>query len=70
MSTKINLVPFVPHGGMTQIASKLGISLQAVSKALKSGRPGNSAVQEALRMAKESGAIEAAQTLATIPQSS
>jgi DNA-binding phage protein len=68
MPTKINLVPFVPHGGMTKIASKLGVSLQAVSKALKSGRPGNPAVQEALRMAKESGAIEAAQILATIPQ--
>ena len=67
MSSKINITPFVPHGGMTQIANKLGMSLQAVSQALKNGRPGNRAVQEALRMAKDSGAIEAAQTLATIP---
>ena len=57
----------LPHGSVSEIAKKLGISSPAVSQALKDGRPGSRVVQEALRMAKESGALEAAQTLASLP---
>ncbi|MGI4867487.1 MAG: hypothetical protein ACRYFZ_26445 [Janthinobacterium lividum] len=67
-ATGQNIRSFVPYGGVKKIAAKLGITQQAVSLALKAGKPSHAAVQEALRMAKESGAIEAAQTLATIPQ--
>jgi DNA-binding phage protein len=68
MTSKINVSGLVPHGGMKKIAEKLGITSQAVSLALKAGKPSHPAVQEVLRMAKESGAIEAAQILATLPQ--
>lgn len=67
MSSKNKLASLVPHGEMSKIADKLGITKQAVSLALKAGKPSHPAVQEALRIAKDSGAIEAAQTLATIP---
>lgn len=56
----------LPHGSLGVIAKKLGISGSAVSQALKDGKPSSRVVQEALRMAKESGALEAAQTLATL----
>ena len=67
MSSKNNISQLVPYGGMKKIAEKLGITSQAVSLALKGGKPGNRVVQEALKMAKESGALEAAQTLASLP---
>lgn len=62
-----NLKHLLPYGSISAIAKKLGISGPAVSQALKDGRPGSPAVQEALRIAKESGALEAAQTLASLP---
>jgi len=58
-----NLKGLLPHGALGEIAKKLGISGSAVSQALKDGRPGSRVVQEALRMARESGALEAQQTL-------
>ena len=58
-----NLKQLLPHGAVGAIAKKLGISGPAASKALKDGKPGSRVVQEALRMAKESGALEAQQTL-------
>jgi predicted transcriptional regulator len=61
-----NIKRLLPHGSIKTIADKLGISGPAVSQALKEGKPGSRVVQEALRMAKESGAIEAAQTLSTL----
>lgn len=59
----------VGYGGVKAIAEKLGISQGATSAALKRGRPGNPAVVEALRLAKENGGLEAAQTLATLKSS-
>ena len=66
MDAANNLRHLLPHGGATTIAAKLGISCSAVSQALRTGRPSSRVVQEALRMAKESGALEAAQTLNTL----
>jgi hypothetical protein len=54
------------RGDMTAIGQKLGLSRQAVSLALAEGRPGHPAVIEAMRMARESGALEAAQGMATL----
>lgn len=65
-TSKQNIKHLLPLGSIAAIAKKLGISPPAVSQALKAGRPGNRVVQEALRMAKESGALEAAQVLATL----
>jgi DNA transposition AAA+ family ATPase len=56
----------LPHGSVTILARKFGISTPAVSKALKDGKPSSRVVQEALRMAESSGALAAAQTLATL----
>ena len=67
MTQKSRLGLMVGYGGAKAIANKLGLSQGAVSAALRRGSPGHPAVQEALRMARESGAIEAAQTLATLP---
>jgi len=63
---EINLKQMLPYGAMSVIAKQLGISTPAVSRALKIGRPGSRVVQEALRMAKESGGIAAAHTLASL----
>jgi hypothetical protein len=57
------LVDLLPHGSIQLIAHKLGIGKQAVSKALRKQRPGHPAVVEALRMARASGALDAAQEL-------
>ena len=62
-----NLKRLLPHGSSVAIAKKLGISTAAVSQALREGRPNSRVVQEALRMAKDSGSLEAAQTLASLP---
>ena len=63
-ATSQNLKRLLPHGSLGVIAKKIGISTAAVGQALKDGRPGHRAVQEALRMAKESGALTTAQYLA------
>ena len=62
----INIKRLLPYGSLSVIAKKLGVSIASVSQALKEGKPGNRAVQEALRVAKECGALEAAKTLASI----
>jgi hypothetical protein len=54
------------RGDMTAIGVKLGVSRQAVSLALAEGRPGHPAVIEAMRIARESGALEAAQDMASL----
>lgn len=51
---------------MSAIANKLGTSCAAVSQALKRGKPGNRIVQEAVRMAQESGALATAEALACL----
>ncbi len=63
---KTDLRRLLPYGGMSALAKELDISRQAVSEALAAGRPGNKVVQAALRMARESGSLEAAQDLATL----
>lgn len=63
---QINLKRLLPRGSISAIAKSLGISGPAVSQALKNGKPGSRVVQEALRMAKDSGALEAAQIIATL----
>jgi len=62
-----SLAALLPHGSIQKIADTLGIGKQAVSKALRKQRPGHPAVVEALRLAHESGAFEAARDLATLP---
>ena len=65
-----SIAELLPHGSIQLIADKLGLGKQAVSKALRKQRPGHPAVVEALRMAHESGAFEAARDLRTlVPQS-
>lgn len=61
-----NIRHFIPHGGMTLIAQKLGISRQAVSQALKAAKPSNPIVQEAIKMAQDSGTVDTARVLAAI----
>ena len=61
-----SLAELLPHGSIQQIATKLGLGKQAVSKALRRQRPGHPAVLEALRMAHESGAFAAARDLAVV----
>lgn len=56
----------LPHGAVAAIAKKMGITSAAVSQALKKGRPSSPVVLEALRIVKESGAIEAEKTLAAL----
>lgn len=62
----LNLSHMVGYGGVKTIAEKLGLSQGAASAALRRGSPGHPVVREALRMAEESGALSAAQTLATL----
>jgi predicted transcriptional regulator len=62
-----NLKRLLPHGSLSAIAKKLGISASAVSQSIKEGRPGSKAVQEAVRIAEESGALATAQKLASLP---
>ena len=56
----------LPHGSISAIAQKLDISTAAVSRALKNGKPGNRIVQEAVRIAQESGGLATAQALASV----
>ena len=66
MASKINIPDLLPHGSMGEIAQQLGITKQAVSLALKAGKPGHPAVRLALTMAEASGALAAAQQLAKL----
>jgi len=61
-----NIKQLLPHGAVSAIAKKLGISPAAVSQALKCGKPGSPAVQEAVRMAQASTALSIAQALASL----
>jgi hypothetical protein len=53
-----SIAELLQHGDIQRIATKLGMGKQAVGKALRKGRPGHPAVQEAVRMAHASGALE------------
>lgn len=61
-----NLKRLLPRGAASQIAGELGLSPQAVGLALKVGKPGHPAVQRALEIAHQSGALAAAQALARL----
>lgn len=61
------IAELLQHGDIQRIATKLGLGKQAVSKALRRQRPGHPAVQEAMRMAYESGALETRALLADGP---
>lgn len=67
MTTKNNISRLLPRGGVRAIAEKLGLSPGTASTAIRRGHPGHPAVQEALKMAEASGALAAAQKLATLP---
>jgi hypothetical protein len=54
------------RGALSLIAAKLGMTRQAVSLALIAGKPGHPAVIEAIKMAKESGSLDAAQAIASL----
>jgi predicted transcriptional regulator len=61
-----NIRRLLPHGSVTALAKKLGISTTAVSKALKTGKPSHPAVQEATLIAQASKALATAQALAAL----
>jgi len=69
MDTKSNTVQIgkmLPDGEMKRMAERAGVTLATVSIALKRGRPGNRFVIEAMEIARKTGALGAAQDLATL----
>ena len=66
MESNFNLARLLAPGDVGAIAAELGLSTCAASAAIRRAHPGHKAVQLALKMARESGALEAAQTLATL----
>ena len=66
MQNKLTISSLLSHGDIGTIAARIGLSTGATSSAIKRGNPGHPAVREALRIAKESGALEAAKALASI----
>lgn len=65
-TVQIDLKALLSRGDQQKIAAQLNISRQAVSDALDAARPGNRVVKLALQMAKDSGALDAAQALSTL----
>jgi hypothetical protein len=69
MDTKPNtsqLRKMLPDGEIKRMAARAGVTSATVSIALKRARPGNRFVIEALQIARESGALGAAQDMATL----
>ena len=66
MDSKTNISSLLAPGDIGAIASKLGLSACATSAAIRRANPGHPAVREALRIAQESGALDAAKTLASL----
>ena len=64
MQAKSSISSLLSQGDVNIIAKKLNLSPGAISAALRRANPGHPAVQEALRMASATGALEAAQALA------
>ncbi|OUJ67846.1 hypothetical protein [Hymenobacter crusticola] len=60
------LADLLPYGTQSQIAKKLGMSRSAVQQAIRAERPGNAVVIEAMRIAREVGALETAKDLASL----
>lgn len=67
MTGKKNLGGLLPYGEAKAIANRLGLTPGSVSAALHRGSPRHPAVREALRIMRETGIVEAAQTLAALP---
>jgi predicted transcriptional regulator len=64
---KLNhLADLLPAGKMKEMAAEAGVTIQAVSNALRKAKPTNRFVQQALKIAKECGSLEAAQTMASL----
>ncbi|MDO7877351.1 hypothetical protein Q5H93_21580 [Hymenobacter sp. ASUV-10] len=61
-----SLAKLLPEGEVTRMAREAGVSLAAVSKALKRQRPGNRFVQKALCIARETGTLQAAQDIQSL----
>ena len=69
MDTKANtqqLRKMLPDGEIKRMAERAGVNPSTVSIALKRGRPGNRFVIEAMQIARASGALAAAQDIATL----
>lgn len=69
MDTQTNtesLTKLLPDGEVKRMAERAGVTPSTVSIALKRARPGNRFVIEAMRIARESGALSTAQDLASI----
>ena len=66
MHNKSSISSLLSYGDVGTIAVRIGRSIGATSSAIKRGNPGHPAVREALRIARETGALEAAQTLASL----
>lgn len=63
--TKI-LADLLPPGKMKLMAEEAGVTIQAVSNALRKAKPTNRFVQQALKIAEECGSLKAAQTLVSL----
>ena len=61
-----SLSELLNEGQVTQIAKEHDVTVQAVSKALRRGRPGNRHVQRAMELAVASGALATAQKIASL----
>lgn len=68
METRKKLTSLLAPGDIGTIANDLGLSHGATAAAIRRGNPGHKAVREALRIAEASGALAAAQKLATLNQ--
>jgi hypothetical protein len=66
MEPKPNISSLLAPGDVGDIAKKLGLSTTAASAAIRRANPGHPAVRAALKLAEASGALAAAQTLATL----
>jgi len=66
MEPKTNISSLLAPGDVGTIAKKLGLSTCAASAAIRRANPGHPAVREALKLAEASGALAAAQTLASL----
>jgi hypothetical protein len=66
MMHKLNLSSLLAPGDIGVIARELGLSHAAAAAAIRRGQPGHRAVRAALKLAEQSGALDAAQQLAKL----
>ncbi len=62
----LDIKRLLPRGAISQLSAELGLSTDAVRKALEVGKPGHPVVQRAIKMAIKSGAFATAQALARL----